>query len=175
MARVLIAGANDVDLHAYQALFSNHKYTVDTAKRASECFAKLARSAPEALILDVDIPGGGADGVLALMRADAQLRRIPVLLTASAATRDELARLVSPPVLLALTKPISLAVLLQTVDDATTILRQIPWSETVESGLTPNIADKHQEHSTVRARHMTRGQADRHNLRGGNRGAASFS
>jgi CheY-like chemotaxis protein len=132
VAHVLIAGANDGDLHTYRALFSNHKYTVDTAKRAHECVAKLARSAPDALILDFDIPGGGADGVVALMRADAQLRRIPVLLTASAATRSELACLVSPPVLLALTKPISLAVLLQTVDDATTILRQTPWSETGE-------------------------------------------
>jgi CheY-like chemotaxis protein len=132
VVQVLIAGANDGDLHAYQALFSKYNYKVDTAKRAHECVAKLAKSTPDALILDFDIPGGGADGVVALMRANAQLRRIPVLLTASAATRDELARLVAPPVLLALTKPISLAVLLQTVDDATTILRQTPWSETGE-------------------------------------------
>lgn len=50
-----------------------------------ECIEKLRQSPPDVLALAVDLPWGGADGVLAVMEEESRLRSIPVILL----TRDE--------------------------------------------------------------------------------------
>jgi hypothetical protein len=67
------------------------------------------------LILDLHLPWGGADGVLAVMRDDPGLAGVPVILTSTEASPESLSRLVSPPVVQALWKPFPLSALLDLV------------------------------------------------------------
>jgi hypothetical protein len=67
------------------------------------------------LILDLHLPWGGADGLLAVMRDDLRLARIPVILTSTEPLAERLSHLVSPPVVRALWKPFSLTALLDIV------------------------------------------------------------
>jgi DNA-binding response OmpR family regulator len=110
---VLIAEA-DADLRAiYQRFFAYQRWQVQTAGGGLECLAKLRQSPPELLVLDWELPWGGGEGVLALMRDDPRLRRVPVLLTSVLTSPQALAGLVTPPVMHALRKPFPLGALLE--------------------------------------------------------------
>jgi CheY-like chemotaxis protein len=69
------------DLHAW--LLSSYGFQVDTASNGLQCLAKLSHSLPDLLILDLELPWGGGDGVLALIRQDLRLLPSRVVLTSS--------------------------------------------------------------------------------------------
>jgi DNA-binding response OmpR family regulator len=111
--RVLIAEA-DADLRAiYQRFFSYHRWQVQTAGGGLECLAKLRQLPPDLLVLDWELPWGGGEGVLALMRENPRLLAVPVLLTSVLTSPKALADLLSPPVVQALRKPFPLGALLE--------------------------------------------------------------
>ena len=108
---VLIADA-DWDLcDLYWRFFSHRGWQVRTSGAGLECLTQLRQCSPHLLILDLRLPWGGADGLLAVMRDDPGLARIPVILTPT----DSLAGPVSPPVVHTLWKPFSLTALLEIV------------------------------------------------------------
>jgi DNA-binding response OmpR family regulator len=111
MPTVLIAEADAELCDLYRRFFSHHSWQVQTTGGGLECLAQLRQSSPRILILDVHLPWGGADGLLAVMRDDPGLARIPVILTST----DSLAGPVSPPVVHTLWKPFSLTALLEIV------------------------------------------------------------
>jgi CheY-like chemotaxis protein len=102
----------------YRHYLSRHGYEVEVAEGGVHCLEKLEQFQPDVLILDLNLPWGGGEGVLAVMRDRAHLCRIPVLLTSTVARPEALARLVSPPLVRVLNKPGSLLVLCQQVDAA---------------------------------------------------------
>jgi DNA-binding response OmpR family regulator len=113
MPTVLIAEA-DADLRAiYQRFFSYHSWQVQTAGGGLECLAKLRQLPPDLLVLDWELPWGGGEGVLTLMRENPRLRRVPVLLTSVLTSPQALSGLVTPPVVQALQKPFPLRALLE--------------------------------------------------------------
>ena len=61
------------------------------------------------------VPWGGADGLLAVMRDDPDLARVPVILTSAEASPKPHSGQVWPPVVQALGKPFSLTALLEIV------------------------------------------------------------
>jgi DNA-binding response OmpR family regulator len=112
---VLIADADPELCDLYRRFFSHHAWQVRVAEDGIECLAQLRQFSPELLILDVTLLWGGADGLLALMRDDPALARVPVILTSAEASPERRSGLLSPPVVQALGKPFSLTVLLEIV------------------------------------------------------------
>ena len=112
---VLIADADPELRDLGRQFFSLHGWLARAAGGGVECLSQLRRYSPQLLILDLSLPWGGADGLLAVMRDDPWLAGIPVVLTSADAPTEALFGLVSPPVVHALGKPFSLTALLEMV------------------------------------------------------------
>ncbi len=112
---VLIADADGDLCELYRRFFSHLGWRVQTSGEGLACLAELRKDSFQLLILDRDVPWGGADGVLAIMREDPKLARVPVVLTVAAASRGVLVGLAAPPVVRAVAKPFSLNALLEVV------------------------------------------------------------
>src|SRR6516225_996430 len=112
---VLIADADRELCDLYRRFFSRHGWQVRTSGAGLECLTQLRQCSPQLLILDLQLPWGGADGLLAVMRDDPGLARVPVILTSTGASPEALSGLVSSPVVQALWKPFSLTALLEIV------------------------------------------------------------
>jgi DNA-binding NtrC family response regulator len=116
MAPAVLIADTDRDLcDLYRHFFFHHGWRVQTSGEALECLAQLRQCLPHLLILDLHLPWGGGDGLLAVMRDDSSLARVPVVLTSTEASAETISRLVSPPVVRALWKPFSLTALLDIV------------------------------------------------------------
>lgn len=77
------------------------------------CIEQLRQSAPSVLVLDLDLPWGGGEGVLALMRDDPSLCKTPVILTSNGSSLETLSKLIVAPVVWAVAKPFRLSRLLE--------------------------------------------------------------
>lgn len=119
MARrsVLIADRDEVALDEMRRYLLLRGYEVETATGGVECLNKLRRCEEPILVLESELPWGGADGVLAVLREEPQLANTPVILTSSAvgSVGDRFDR---APVLRLLTKPFSLDDLLRCLHTA---------------------------------------------------------
>ena len=67
---LLIAEPNAELRGVCESLFSEMGIRVETAADGLECWSKLQESTPDALVLDMDMPWGGGEGVLARLRED---------------------------------------------------------------------------------------------------------
>jgi CheY-like chemotaxis protein len=109
--RVIIADA-DLELSdLYRAYFSRQGWRVETSCGGFECLEQLRLCRPHVLILGSPLPWGGADGLLAVMRNDEELRDIPVIVTTASAWGDLPSELGAPPVVRVVLKPCSLQAL----------------------------------------------------------------
>jgi CheY-like chemotaxis protein len=114
--RGLLIAETDRDLcDLYDRLFTHHGWQVRTSNGALDCLTQLRQHLPQLLILDGQLPWGGAEGLLAVMRDDPSLARIPVILTTTEAAPEAESGSAPPPVVQTLWKPFSLAVLLELV------------------------------------------------------------
>ena len=80
MPRVLVAASEVTVRETYHRIFSGLGYEVETASSGVDCMAKLRQFRTDMLLLDLGIRWGGGDGVLATMRDDGALRKVPVFL-----------------------------------------------------------------------------------------------
>jgi CheY-like chemotaxis protein len=81
-ARVLLASGDDRLRHAGEAFLTEHNYVVATAADGVECAGLVSALVPDVVVLDTDLLWGGADGVIAHIRAR-NAARIPVVLLTS--------------------------------------------------------------------------------------------
>ena len=76
---LLIAEANAQLREDYERLFGGLGIQVQTAADGLECWAKLQKCSPDALVLDMDMPWGGGEGVLARLREDRDITINPAV------------------------------------------------------------------------------------------------
>lgn len=120
---VLIADRDEIALDAMRRYLLTRGYAVETATGGVECLIKLRRCEEPILVLEFELPWGGGDGVLAVLREDPQLVHTPVILTSPVVGSDE-ARFGCVPVLRVLAKPFSLGTLLHCLRTAG---QNMPW------------------------------------------------
>ncbi len=77
---VLIAHSNLRLRNSYSESLSRGGFLVTTAADGLACLKMLHGITPDVLVLERELPWGGGDGVLARMREDAALPRIPVVI-----------------------------------------------------------------------------------------------
>lgn len=133
---LLIADSDESLAELYQRFFVDHGYRVATAATGLDCLHTLRAFAPDILILDQELPWGGGDGVLALMRREPNLAPIPVIYQVAGPRPG----LIAPPVAAWLLKPVHLRELVEKVNYVTVRLREQlvrSWSapERLEPGL----------------------------------------
>ncbi len=110
---VLIADSDAELCELYQQFLGERGYDVAMATDGLDCLEKLRRVRPAALVLDLGLPWGGGDGVLARLREESA--GVAVVLTATGGYHPGLAEDVAPPVVRFLPKPFALTALLETV------------------------------------------------------------
>lgn len=129
MPAVLLAEADRELRYAYHWFLTRHGFDVETAADGLDCLAKLRRFVPDLVVLDLELPWGGGDGVLGVIREDTRFGPIQVLLTSAGASPEVLDKLAAPPVIKTLTKPFPLASLLP---DEGAAMNRAPDSLTLE-------------------------------------------
>jgi CheY-like chemotaxis protein len=113
--RLLVAEPSSTMAELYRQAFSAAGYEVVTASGGLECLVKLREDTPDLLVLDLDLPWGGGDGVLTMMREDEDIPRIPVVVTANSRHDEAMTERLTPPVVQYVQKPFSLATLLTSI------------------------------------------------------------
>jgi DNA-binding NtrC family response regulator len=114
--RLLIADGDPELSDIYRHFFTHHGYEVETANGGVECLVKLRSRPVTHLILDLEIPGGGGEGVLACMREEFPAHYLPVVLMTSHPLLKEVGmEHVQHPVVACLQKPCLLDDLLECI------------------------------------------------------------
>jgi len=118
MLSVLYADGDRELRDTYAELFALRGIQARASGGGVDCLKQLRESAPDLLILDLELPWGGGLGVLGVMREEPHLRQIPVVMTSAASPVETLNLLTISPVVKSLPKPFRLAELLETIDGA---------------------------------------------------------
>ena len=88
MTRILIVEDDDNQRLLCREDFQEHGYEVFEARDGTEALSAIARHAPDAVVLDINMPG--LDGLTTLARIHERHRRLPVVLnSAYSAYRDQ--------------------------------------------------------------------------------------
>lgn len=96
--RVLIADPDEYLVDSYRTCLEQHGFEVLVATNGLECVERLRNSAPDVLVLEPALPWGGGDGVLAMMREEPDVPRIPVIALTLGHDRGVLYRLAPFPI-----------------------------------------------------------------------------
>jgi CheY-like chemotaxis protein len=88
LSHLLLVDDSEAVLAFEKAALSAH-YQVSTASNGREALLKLAQIKPAAVLLDLSMPEMDGDEVLARMRKDPQLARIPVIIVSSETRRAQ--------------------------------------------------------------------------------------
>jgi two-component system phosphate regulon response regulator PhoB len=133
---LLIAEGEPELCEIYQRFITERGYDLETASDGLDCLAKLRRTLPAAVVLDLELQWGGGNGVLGWLREEKATSGVPVILTATAAYPLDSVRDIEPPVVGFLHKPFSLTALLESVRSAVAMgqaarkaERGFAWSE----------------------------------------------
>jgi CheY-like chemotaxis protein len=103
--RLLAADSDPNRLWIYRGYFPTLGFDVATAGDGLECLQLLREFLPDILILSLDLTWGGADGVLAIIREETEVRPIPVVLTVDGISQSKAVKLLLPPVVKLLEQP----------------------------------------------------------------------
>lgn len=80
--RILVACASSVRSAWYRDVLTTQGFAVTTSAGGVECLSHLRVRLPNLILLEANLPWGGAEGVLDIRQHEDQLREIPVVLAA---------------------------------------------------------------------------------------------
>jgi len=113
---VLVASFSRALLAAVQDELGRRGYVVATAEGGLDCLAQMRKLSPEIVVLDLSLPWGGGDGVLAQMREEPGIARTPIVLLTEDGSAGSLPDDLLSPVVTSLKKPVNLDVLAAVVN-----------------------------------------------------------
>lgn len=110
--RILVADDDPTMLELLGTVLRQEGYEVDTAADAMQAVMRTVRNQPDAVILDVRMPGGTGVTALGRLRQLAGTRELPVVVVTSTPTPDLLDHMAALGALAVLEKPIDIPRLL---------------------------------------------------------------
>jgi DNA-binding response OmpR family regulator len=77
--QILIADDDPVTVQMLSGVLTGHEFAVSVARDAMQAVMMAVRTPPDALILDIGMPGGTGFQVLERLKAGAKTNRIPII------------------------------------------------------------------------------------------------
>ena len=90
--RILVVDDQPANLRAVSTLLTRHGYEVAVANNGDEALALAAARVPDLLLLDMMMPGMDGFELLAQIKQDPELRKLPAIFLTAAQDRDMLLR-----------------------------------------------------------------------------------
>lgn len=114
---LLVASARGAMAERIDLFFSRRGYRVNVVHDGVDCVGAMQRLTPSALVLDCDLPWGGAIGVLGCLR-EGTASKVPVVLLAERPLSESE---FGAPVAHCLKSPLDLGLLFEAVDSVLTL------------------------------------------------------
>lgn len=73
---LLLAAPEDSVLISYRDYLIGEGFKVALARSGLECLAELRKAPPDVLVLELNLPWGGGDGIISLMQEDPSLPQV---------------------------------------------------------------------------------------------------
>ena len=112
---ILIAERDPVLRNTYERYLTSHGCRVATVSNGLDCLKFFRHFLPEVIVLEWEMPWGGGDGVLALIREEFPLLTVKVVVVTDDATAVHPPKSASIPVVACLEKPFRMSELLRVI------------------------------------------------------------
>jgi len=90
MVKVLLVEDDESLRNLYSKVLKDNKYEVETAVDGEDSFIKINSFKPDVIILDIEMPKLNGIEVLNILKADTELRKIPVIMFTSISDSNKL-------------------------------------------------------------------------------------
>lgn len=107
--RVLVVEDNELNLKLFCDLLRAHGYTAEPVRDGRDALDRARAYRPDLIVMDVQMPHVTGYDILLGLKADAELKGIPVMAVTAYAGRDDEERLRAAGAKAYVSKPISLA------------------------------------------------------------------
>jgi len=109
--RILVADDDPVTLTYLKAGLEHHGFVIDTAADAMQTVMKAIRNVPDAVVLDIKMPGGTGLTALTRIKQSAKSRDIPVIAITGSPTPEVRSEVLELGAVDCLEKPIDIEAL----------------------------------------------------------------
>lgn len=115
MSSVLVVDDNEMNLRLLNDVLKAQGYTVYTASSGREALERAHETAPDLVLLDVQMPGMSGTEVMQQLKADDAWRQVPILAVTALAMQGDETELIESGFNGYVSKPIALKEMLKTV------------------------------------------------------------
>ena len=113
--RVLVVEDNELNLKLFSDLLRAHDYQVEPLRDGRDAVARAREFAPDLIVMDIQMPHVTGFDLILQLKADEELRRIPVMAVTAYAGRDDEDRIRAAGAAAYVSKPIGLQRFMDTV------------------------------------------------------------
>lgn len=114
--KVLVVEDNELNLKLFCDLLRAHDHVVEPVRDGREAVARARDFNPDLMVMDIQMPHVTGYELLVELRADEDLRRIPVMAVTAYAGRDDEERIRAAGAAAYVSKPISLTRFMEVVN-----------------------------------------------------------
>ncbi|MBN8847406.1 MULTISPECIES: response regulator [unclassified Sphingomonas] len=107
--RVLVVEDNELNLKLFCDLLRAHEYAAEPVRDGREALERARAFAPDLIVMDIQMPHVTGHELILELKADEELREIPVMAVTAYAGRDDEDRIRAAGAAAYVSKPISLA------------------------------------------------------------------
>jgi len=112
--RILVANDDQVAVQTVSSILKAAGYVVTVAQDAMQAIMRAMKEAPDGIVLDIGMPGGGGERVLERLRASTKTSMIPVVVVTALTNVQDRARALGAADVIA--KPVTAERLLGALD-----------------------------------------------------------
>ena len=106
--RILVADDDETELLVLKTGLENKGFQVQTARDVMQSMQLAMRTMPDAIILDIDMPGGTGLSVVERLKRSTKTQTIPIIMNTSTAGPEAQARSVELGAVACLEKPVDI-------------------------------------------------------------------
>ena len=114
--RVLVVEDNELNLKLFCDLLRAHDFAAEAVRDGREAVARARETRPDLIVMDIQMPHVTGYELILELKADPELRAIPVMAVTAYAGRDDEERIRAAGAEAYVSKPISLARFMQVVN-----------------------------------------------------------
>ena len=107
--RVLVVEDNELNLKLFCDLLRAHDYVAEPVRDGRDAIERARAVRPDLVIMDIQMPHVTGDELIVALKADAELRHIPIMAVTAYAGREDEERIRAAGADAYVSKPISLA------------------------------------------------------------------